>query len=332
VSRGISIGPGAVVVVTGASAGVGRAVARAAGARRASVALLARGADWLDGARREIERSGGRALTLRVDVGNADEVDAAAASVEEQLGPIDVWCNVAMATVLARFLDTPAAEYARATETTYLGYVNGTRAALARMVERDRGVIVQVGSALAYRAIPLQAAYCGAKHAIRGFSDAVRCELIAAGSNVVLTHVHLPAVNTPQFDVARSHMPRRARPVAPVYEPEVAARAILYAAEHPRRELWVGHSSVLAIVGSRIAPGLLDEYLGRRAITAQQTAEPEDPDRPANLFEPVPGDHGAHGRFGDEARRVSVQLELSRRRGLVALAGAATLAALGRHR
>jgi NADP-dependent 3-hydroxy acid dehydrogenase YdfG len=332
VSRGISIGPGAVVVVTGASAGVGRAVARAAGARRASVALLARGADWLDGARREIERSGGRALTLRVDVGNADEVDAAAASVEEQLGPIDVWCNVAMATVLARFLDTPAAEYARATETTYLGYVNGTRAALARMVERDRGVIVQVGSALAYRAIPLQAAYCGAKHAIRGFSDAVRCELIAAGSNVVLTHVHLPAVNTPQFDVARSHMPRRARPVAPVYEPEVAARAILYAAEHPRRELWVGHSSVLAIVGSRIAPGLLDEYLGRRAITAQQTAEPEDPDRPANLFEPVPGDHGAHGRFGDEARRVSVQLELSRRRGLVALAGAATLAALGRRR
>jgi short-subunit dehydrogenase len=235
--------------------------------------------------------------------------------------------------VFGPFLETSAAEYARATETTYLGCVNGTRAALARMRERDRGVIVQVGSALAYCPIPLQAAYCGAKHAVRGFTDALRCELIAEGSNVALTHVHLPAVNTPQFDLARSHMPHRARPVAPVYEPEVAARAILFAAEHPRRELWVGHSAVTAIAVGRVAPGLLDHYLARRAIRGQQTAELEDPARAANLFEPVPGDHGAHGRFGREARPSSVQFELSRRRGLLPLvAAAAWLGAILRRR
>jgi NAD(P)-dependent dehydrogenase (short-subunit alcohol dehydrogenase family) len=307
---GVRIEPGAVCVVTGASAGVGRAVARELARRGARLGLLARGEDGLAAAAREAAARGGEAVALPADVADADQVEDAAERVERELGPIAVWVNAAMATIFAPVWEIEPSEFRRATEVTYLGQVHGTMAALRRMRPRDRGVIVQVGSALAYRPIPLQSAYCGAKHAVRGFTDALRAELTHEDSRVALVAVHLPALNTPQFDLVRTRLPRRPRPVPPVYEPEVAARAIVHAIEHPRREYWVGHTTAGAIVANRLVPWLLDRYLARSGFDSQQTAEPQE-DRPDYLFEPVPGDHGAHGRFGAEARERSLQAELA---------------------
>jgi NAD(P)-dependent dehydrogenase (short-subunit alcohol dehydrogenase family) len=246
---------------------------------------------------------------VRADVANPDDVEAAAERAETELGPIDVWVNNAMATIFARVVDVSPQEFRRATEVTYLGTVYGTLAALRRMYPRNRGTIVQVGSALAYRAIPLQAAYCGAKHAIKGFTESLRCELLHDKSGVQLTMVQLPALNTPQFDLARSRMQEGAQPVPPIYQPEIAADAIVFAARHPRRELYVGGSTVLTIVGQRIAPWAGDRYLARTGFDSQQTGERER-ERPDNLFEPVPGDHGAHGRFTGRAKDRSLQFEL----------------------
>jgi NAD(P)-dependent dehydrogenase (short-subunit alcohol dehydrogenase family) len=319
---------GKVVVVTGASSGVGRACVREVARRGASVGLLARGQEGLEAARREVEQLGGRALVLPLDVADADAVDAAAAAVEEDLGPIDVWINNAMVSVFSPIAELRAEEVRRVTEVTYLGTVHGTLAALSRMRPRDRGVVVQVGSALAYRAIPLQAAYCAAKHAVEGFTESLRCELLHEGSGVRVTMVQLPALNTPQFEVVRTRLPRHPKPVPPIYQPEVAARAVADAAERPRRELWVGGSTVQAIVGNRLAPGLLDRYLARTGYDAQQTAEPVEPDRPDNLDDPLPGDRGAHGRFDAEARPSALRLAVGGNGGLVAGVAVATAALL----
>jgi short-subunit dehydrogenase len=311
------------VVVTGASAGVGRATAVAFGARGDRVALIARGEDGLQAAAREVRAAGGTALVLPCDVGDADAVEAAAARAEEELGPIDVWVNCAMAAVLAFVHETDAADVRRVTETTYLGCVHGTLAALRRMRPRDRGVIVQVGSTLAYRAIPLQATYCAAKFAIRGFTDSLRTELLHEGSGVRVTMVQLPGLNTTQFTWVRTTLRRQPRPVAPVYQPEVAADAIVHAAEHPRRELWVGASTPILITGNKVAPWLGDRYLARTNVEAQQTPEPIDPNRPDYLYGPL-GDRGSHGPFDGEARTSSVQLALAKRRRALTLAAAAT--------
>jgi len=276
-----------VVVVTGASAGVGRATAQAFAKRGDTVALLARGEDGLAGAAEEVKSFGGRALPIVTDVSDPDQVEAAAARVEDELGPIDIWVNVAMTTVFAEFKDLTPEEYRRATDVTYLGYVWGTMAALKRMLPRDRGTIIQVGSALAYRAIPLQAPYCGAKFAIRGFTDSIRTELLHDKSNVRITMVQLPAVNTPQFNWCKTKLRRHPQPVPPIFQPEVPAEAIVWAAEHKRRELWVGGPTALAILGNRIAPSIADRYLARTGFNGQQTDEPVDPNRPNNLFEPV---------------------------------------------
>jgi NAD(P)-dependent dehydrogenase (short-subunit alcohol dehydrogenase family) len=289
---------------------------------------VARGRAGLEGARREIEALGGKALVCPADVADATQVEATAAAVEEQLGPIDIWINNAMVSVFSPVKEMSPQEFRRVTEVTYLGYVYGTLAALQRMLPRDRGVIVQVGSALAYRGIPLQAAYCGAKHAIQGFMDALRCELLHDRSKVRVTMVQMPALNTPQFGWVKSRLPYKAQPVAPIYQPEVAAEAILWAAHHPRRELYVGFSTVKAIIGNKITPWLGDWYLSRMGYAAQQTAEPADPDRRDNLWQPVPGDHGSHGTFGARARDSSLQLWASTHRGWLALAGLG-LAALG---
>jgi short-subunit dehydrogenase len=297
-----------VAVVTGASAGLGRAIAREFGRRRASVGLIARGKDGLQGARREIETMGGRALVLPADVADANAVEAAAGRVEQELGPIDVWVNNAMASVFSPVKEMKAEEYKRVTEVTYLGVVYGTLAALNRMLPRDRGTIVQVGSALAYRSIPLQSAYCAAKHAIAGFTDSLRCELIHDQSRVRITMVHMPALNTPQFGWVKSRLKYKAQPVPPIFEPEVGAKAVYWAAHHRRREIYVGAPTVEAIVGNKIVPGLLDHYLGRTGYDSQQTNEPEDPDRPNNLWKPVPRDHGAHGSFENQAHSHSYDL------------------------
>ena len=278
-----------VVVITGSSAGVGRATARAFGARGAWVGLLARGRDGLEAAAREVEQAGGRALAIPTDMADPEAVEAAAAEVERQLGPIDVWVNCAMATIFSPFDRISPDEYRRATEVTYLGFVYGTMAALKRMRPRNRGTIVQVGSALAYRAIPLQSAYCGAKFAIRGFTDSIRCELLHDNSAVHITMVQMPALNTPQFDWARDKLDRKPQPVPPIYQPEVAAEAIVFAAHARRREVWVGKSAIQAIVANKIIPGLLDRYLANFGYTSQMADQRVSPDRPGQPFRPRPG-------------------------------------------
>jgi NAD(P)-dependent dehydrogenase (short-subunit alcohol dehydrogenase family) len=310
-----------VVVVTGASAGVGRAVARLFAAEGARLVLIARGLDGLEGARREVEALGGEALVLQADVADAARMEQAAALAEERFGPIDVWVNNAMVSVFSPVHQMTSDEYRRVTEVTYLGIVHGTLAALRRMRPRDRGVIVQVGSALAYRAIPLQSAYCAAKHAVQGFTESLRTELLHDASGVRVTMVHLPALNTPQFDWVKSRLPGRAQPVPPIFQPEVAARAIAWAARHERRELSVGWPTVKAVYGNKLAPGYADRRLAETGYEAQQTDEPADPDRPNNLWEPLPGDHGAHGRFDARARGHSLQLWLSLNWRRLALAG-----------
>jgi NAD(P)-dependent dehydrogenase (short-subunit alcohol dehydrogenase family) len=317
-----------VVVVTGASSGVGRATVRAFARRGASVGLIARGREGLEAAAKDVESEGGRALVLSADVAESEKVEEAASRAEEELGPIDVWVNNAMTSVFAPFTAISAEEFRRVTEVTYLGVVHGTMAALRRMRPRNAGSIVQVGSALAYRSIPLQTAYCGAKHAIRGFTDSLRCELIHDRSNVRLTMVQLPALNTPQFDVVLSRLPRKAQPVPPIYRPEVAAKAIVWASEHERREVWVGGTTLATITADKLMPGVLDAYLGRTGFDSQQTDEPADPDRPSNLWEPVPGDPGAHGAFDRRAHRRSFQLWATTHRALVAFASVAGVVAI----
>lgn len=330
-----------VVVVTGASGGVGRATARAFGEQGAAVALLARGEKGLAGAVRDVEAAGGRALAIPTDVAEFEQVEAAAKRVESELGPIDVWVNVAFTSVFAPFTKIAPAEYKRVTEVAYLGYVYGTKAALGYMLRRDRGTIVQVGSALAYRGIPLQSAYCGAKHAIQGFNEALRCELLHDKSNVHVTMVQLPAVNTPQFSWVLNRLPRHARPVPPIYEPAVVAGAIRYAAEHPRRrEYWVGGSTVATLIANAVAPGVLDRYLGRTGYKSQQTQAPQAPEAPVNLWEPADGqeghDFGPRGAFTDRSHDRSAQTWLSHHHGLLGVAsavvGAVAVASVGARR
>jgi NAD(P)-dependent dehydrogenase (short-subunit alcohol dehydrogenase family) len=309
-----------VVVITGASAGVGRALARAYGAQGACVGLIARGRDGLEAARAEVEDAGGRALVCQADVSDADAVEAAAAAVETRFGALDIWVNNAMVSVFSPVKDMTAEEFRRVTDVTYLGVVHGTLAALRRMAPRNHGRIVQVGSALAYRGIPLQSAYCAAKHAVQGFCDSLRSELLHDGSRVTVTMVQLPAINTPQFDWVKSRLPNRAQPVPPVFQPEVAAEAIVWAASSGRREVYVGVPTVQAILGNKIAAGFLDRVLARIGYSAQQSNEPEETDRPHNLWAPVPGDHGAHGRFDAIAHATSVQLWVSQHRGPIATA------------
>jgi short-subunit dehydrogenase len=311
-----------VVVVTGASAGVGRAVAVAFARRGAWVALVARGEEGLEGAVSEIERAGGSAKAFPADVADPQAAESVARDVEASLGAIDVWVNVAFTSVFARFMDIEPAEFKRVTEVDYLGYVYGTRAALKRMLPRNRGTVVQVGSALAYRGIPLQSAYCGSKHAIQGFNESLRCELLHEKSDVRVTMVQLPAVNTPQFDWVRSRLDKPAQPVPPIYQPEVAADAIVYAAAHPRRrEYWVGGSTVGTLLANAVAPGLLDRYLAKTGFSSQQVDRP-DPHDPDNLFEPADGEGGhdytAHGSFDDRAKDRSVQLWASQHHGVLA--------------
>jgi NAD(P)-dependent dehydrogenase (short-subunit alcohol dehydrogenase family) len=321
-----------VVVITGASAGVGRATACAFARRGCRIGLLARGRDGLEAARREVEELGGRGLVLPTDVADPEQVEAAAAAVDREFGPVDVWVNNAMLSVFSPVKQMRPDEYRRVTEVTYLGYVYGTLAALRRLLPRDQGIIIQVGSALAYRGIPLQSAYCAAKHAIQGFCDSLRAELIHDGSHVRLTMVQMPALNTPQFGWVKSRLPRKAQPVPPIFQPEVAAEAIVWAADHDRRELYVGWPTVEAIVGNKVAPGWLDHYLAHTGFASQMTDQPEDPERPDNLWEPVPGDHGAHGHFDHLARCSSWQLWADQHRGWLAAAGGCvaglTLAAL----
>ncbi|HEY7404245.1 MAG TPA: SDR family oxidoreductase [Candidatus Angelobacter sp.] len=317
-----------VVVITGASAGVGRATVREFAKHGAWIGLIARGVDGLEGARREVEAAGGKALVLRVDVADPAQVEAAARQVEDQLGPIDIWVNNAMASVFSPIKEMPAEEFKRVTEVTYLGYVYGTLAALKRMLQRDRGTIVHVGSALAYRSIPLQSAYCAAKHAILGFFASLRTELMHDKSNVKTVMVQMPALNTPQFGWVKSRLPRKAQPVPPIFQPEVAARAIYYAAHYPeRREYYAGWSTVKAIIGNKLMPSLGDRYLARDGYDAQQHDGAEDPTRPNNLWEPVAGDHGAHGTFDDLAEASSFELWTVRHSKW--LAAAAALVAMG---
>ncbi len=321
-----------VVVVTGASGGVGRAVARLFGARGDAVALLARGEEGLAGAATDVRYAGGVALPIAVDTAEYQEVDAAAAKIEDELGPIDVWVNDAFTSVFAPFLEIEPEEFRRVTDVSYLGYVYGTRAALLRMVPRDRGTVVQVGSALAYRGIPLQSAYCGAKHAIQGMNESVRCELMHAGSRVRVTMVQLPAVNTPQFSWVRNRLARKPQPVPPIYQPEVAARAVAYAADHPRRrEYWVGGSTAGTLIANAVVPGLLDRYLARTGFESQQTDQPRDASAPTNLWLPVDRragtDHGAHGDFDDRAASRSAQLWASQHHAMLGGAALGAVAA-----
>jgi NAD(P)-dependent dehydrogenase (short-subunit alcohol dehydrogenase family) len=316
---------GSVVAITGASSGVGRATAQAFAREGATVGLIARGREALAATAAEVDSLGGQPVVLECDVADPLAVERAAGELEEH-GGIDVWVNNAMASVFAPVWEINAEEYRRVTEVTYLGVVYGTLSALSRMRERDRGVIVQVGSALAYRGIPLQSAYCACKHAIQGFTESLRCELLHEDSSVKVTMVQLPALNTPQFDMVRSRLPRQPQPVPPIYQPEVAARAIVTAARKPaRREWWVGASTALTLLGNAIAPGIADRYLARTGFDSQQTDTPVQPERPDNLFEPLPGERSAHGDFDDRAHGRSEQWEMTRHR--LGLAGTTGLAA-----
>lgn len=299
-----------VVVITGASAGVGRATARAFAERGAHIGLLARGEAGLEGARQDVESAGGEAIVVSVDVADPDALDAAADTVEAEFGPIDVWVNNAMASVFSPAASMDADEYRRVTEVTYLGFVYGTQAALDRMRPRDDGTIIQVGSALAYRGIPLQSAYCGAKHAIQGYTESVRTELLHDESDIQLSMVQMPALNTPQFEWVKSRLPKKAQPVPPIYQPEVAAAAIVWTADNDRDELWVGWSTVKAIVGNRIVPRYLDRLLSESGWSSQMLEEPADSDRCDNLWDPMDDetDYGARGSFDDRARSRSYQL------------------------
>src|SRR6202011_4982051 len=314
------------VVITGASAGVGRASAHAFAMQGAQIGLMARGTQGLQAAAAEVEKRGGKALALPLDVADPDAVEAAAESVENRFGPIDIWVNCAMATIFAPFHRISPDEYRRATEVTYLGFVYGTMAALKRMRPRNRGTIVQVASALSYRAIPLQSAYCGAKFAIRGFTDSVRTELLHDGVDVNLVMVQMPALNTPQFEGARNKRTPRHQPVPPMFQPEIAADAIVYAAHSRRREVWVGGSSVQAIVANKFFPGLLDRDLAKMGYTGQLTDEPADPGQPDNLFDPVSGDPRTRGRFDSRAANYSLQLWAIEHRGAL-MAGTLAIAA-----
>jgi NAD(P)-dependent dehydrogenase (short-subunit alcohol dehydrogenase family) len=326
---------GKVVVVTGASGGVGRAVVRRLGNEGATVALIARGEAGLAGAAVDVGVEGGTAKVFAADVADYDQVRQAAQRIETELGPIDVWINIAFTTVFAPFLEITPEEYERTTRVTYLGYVWGTRVALELMKRHDKGVIVQAGSALAYRSIPLQSAYCGAKHAISGFTEAVRTELLAEDSGVKITMVQLPALNTPQFDWGLNRMRRHPQPVPPIYQPEVAARALVFAAEHPeRKEYWVGATTAATIMAQRVAPALLDRYLARTGVKSQLTDK--SPTGVSNLWEPADRNHdyGAHGSFDDKSHGRSLQLWLSQHRRAITAAGAglAAVAALGLRR
>ncbi|WP_454561488.1 SDR family oxidoreductase [Mycobacterium haemophilum] len=317
------------VVVTGASGGIGRATAIAFGARGAQVGLVARGEKGLNAAAQDVEAAGGKACVIPTDVAEPEPCRAAAEEAERAFGPIDVWVNAAFTSVFSRFCEITPAEYRRVTEVTYLGYVYATMAALQRMKTRNAGTVVQVGSALAYRGIPLQTAYCGAKHAIQGFHEALRCELLHDHSNVHVTMIQIPAVNTPQFSWVLSRLPHQAQPVPPIYQPEVAARAVLYAANHPRRrEYWVGGSTAGTLAANAIAPGLLDRYLARTGFDSQQTEQVRPPEQPANIWEPADDsdghDYGPHGVFDDRSTGRSGQLWASHHHGL--LGGAATAA------
>ncbi|MBO0824765.1 MAG: SDR family oxidoreductase, partial [Actinobacteria bacterium] len=320
------------VVITGASAGIARATARLYGERGDRVGLIARGQAGLDAAAADVRDAGGTALPISADVADYGQVDAAARRIEDELGPIDVWINDAFTSVLAPFSEMSADEFRRVTEVSYLGFVHGTMAALARMRHRDHGTIVQVGSALSIRSIPLQSAYCGAKHAVNGFTSSLRCELLHEGSEVRVTVVQMPALNTPQFSWVRSKLPRKPQPVPPIYQPEVGARGVLYAADHPgRREYWVGASTAATLAANKFASALIDRYLARTGYSSQQTSEPAEPDRPDNLMRPVdqaPGtDHGAHGGFDRRSHPRSAQLWCSHNRALCAAAGCGAAAA-----
>jgi NAD(P)-dependent dehydrogenase (short-subunit alcohol dehydrogenase family) len=317
-----------VIVITGASAGVGRATAIAFAKRGDRIGLLARGQAGLEGTQRDVEAAGGRALAVPTDVADPGQVEAAAQTVEDTFGPIDVWVNNAMVSVFSPVKEMTHDEFKRVTEVTYLGYVYGTLAALKRMLPRNQGVIIQVGSALAYRGIPLQAAYCAAKHAIQGLTDSLRSELLHDGSNVRVTMVQMPALNTPQFRWTKSRMPRKAQPVPPIFQPEVAAGAIVYAADHERREIYVGWPTVKAVIGNKIAPWYADRVLARTGYESQQTDEPADLAHRSNLWQPVDDttDHGVHGVFDNRARQRSLQLWANIHRGPLFAAAAGLLA------
>lgn len=306
---------GSVVVITGASAGVGRATVRAFAERGAAVGLLARGQDGLRAARAEVEQLGGRAVDVVTDVADPGDVEAAASKVEEELGPVDVWVNNAMVSAFMPLSEMSAEDFKRVTDVTYLGCVHGTMSALRRMIPRDRGSVIQVGSALAYRGIPLQSAYCGAKHAMQGFTESVRCELLHDKSNVRITMVQLPALNTPQFHWVKTNFERHPQPVPPIYQPEIAAEAIVWASGARHREVNVGETTTATVLADKVASGLLDRYLGATGYDSQQSNVPIEPDRPNNLWAPVAGDHGAHGEFDARAHDFSAQWWLAKHRG-----------------
>jgi NAD(P)-dependent dehydrogenase (short-subunit alcohol dehydrogenase family) len=319
------------IVITGASAGIARATARLYGERGANVALIARGQAGLAGAAGDVLTAGGKALAISADVSDYRQVEDAARQVEESFGPIDVWINVAFTSVFAPFTEVAPDEFRRVTEVSYLGFVYGTMVALDRMRPQGHGTIVQVGSALSERSIPLQSAYCGAKHAINGFTSSLRCELLHEGSPIHVTVVQMPAVNTPQFSWVRSRLPNHPQPVPPIYQPEVAARGVIYAADHPhRKQYWVGASTAATLLANRVVPALLDRYLARTGYDAQQTRDKVEPGRPDNLWQPVDGergsDHGAHGAFDDRSHDRSQQLWLSQHAAV--LAGAAAGSAI----